>query len=142
MNKYLYYENKLFNKINKKSIKYKCKIQLVDNLSANACVLKYNDQYLIYVSKKLNKKLLSLVILHEFGQIYCKTINTNPKKYNCIIEFLSNFYALCNLLFLFSFFKKLNLIFLVFFSEKKLYKYYFDNIKIGGTLLYEKIFET
>ena len=55
MNKYLYYENKLFNKINKKSIKYKCKIQLVDNLSANACVLKYNDQYLIYVSKKLNK---------------------------------------------------------------------------------------
>lgn len=140
MNKYLYYENKICKLIEKYNEKYNCAIQLVENLPANACILKYDNKHLIFVSKRLDKKLLPLTILHEFGHIHFKTIRKDPKKYNYFIELLSNIYAINRLFFSFSLGNRIILFFLLFTSEKKLYNYYLKNTKIGGEHLYEQLF--
>ena len=141
MNKYLYYENEVCDLIKKLNEKYRSSIQLVDNLPANACVVNYENKYIIFVSNKLDKKLLPLTILHEFGHIYFNTIRSNPKKHNYFIELLSNLYAINKLLFIFPIYKRIILFLLSIFSEKKLYKYYIKNTCIGGKKLYEQILE-
>ena len=139
MNKYLSYENRIIKKVFSLSEKYKCSFQYVDNIPANACIIHFEDSYIIFISKRLNKKLLPLTILHEFGHIYFKTIKTNPKKYNYFVELLSNIYAINKLLFMFPIMEKIKILLLTFISEKKLYKYYVENTKVEGELLYEKI---
>ena len=140
MNKYLYYENKVCFIIESLSKKYNCSIQIADNTFSNACIISLDNRYIVFVSSKLDKRLLPLTILHEFGHIYYKTIKKNPKKYNYFSETLSNFYAIKKLLFSFPFYKRIILIFLTFFSEKKLYKYFINNTNMGGNVIYEKLF--
>ncbi len=139
MNKYLYYENKIYDKIELLSKKYECSIQFVSNIPANACIINFENRYLIFVSNKLDKRLLPLTILHEFGHIRFKTIRNNPKKYNYFIELLSNLYAINKLIFMFPLPKKIILILLTFFREKSLYNYFIKNTKVGGSKIYEKL---
>ena len=139
MNKYLYYENRIYNKIELLSKKYKCSIQFVNNIPANACIINFENRYLIFASNKLDKRLLPLTILHEFGHIRFKTIRNNPKKYNYFIELLSNLYAINKLIFMFPLSKKIILILLTFFREKSLYNYFINNTKVGGCDIYEKL---
>ena len=130
MNKYIYCKNRITNLINKLEKKYNCSIQYVDNLSANACIIQFENKYIIFVSKNLQKELLPLTLLHEFGHIRFNTIRKNPKMYNYFIELLSNLYALNRLLFIYPIYKRLFLICLAFYSEKKLYNYYIKNTNI------------
>ncbi len=140
MSKYIFWKKKIINKINKLSTKYDCEIQVVSSLQANACVVKIGKKYFIFVSEKIEKKILPLTLFHEFGHIKFNTINTCPQKYNYFNEMLSNLYAFFKLSFQFSFHQKLKLLTLTIFSEKKLYEYFKTNNILGGDYIYEKIF--
>lgn len=139
MNRYISYENRIYEKIKRLMDKYNCSIQFVDKLSANACVIKFDEKYLIFVSNMLDKKILPLSLLHEIGHIHYKTIRDNPKKYNYFIELLSNLYAINRLMFSFPFVKRVKLLILAFYKETNLYNYYVNNTKIGGNIIYGKI---
>ena len=141
MSKSLYYENKIVSKIETLSSKYNCSLQLVDKLQANACIINYDNKFIIFVSEKLERKLLPLTLLHEFGHIYFKTFRHNPKKYNYFIELLSNLYAIRKLSFCFPLHKRIVLRLLSIISEEKLYVYYKKHTQIGGNIIYEQIFK-
>lgn len=139
MNKSISYEKKIVKKIKSITAKYKCDYQLVDNLNANGCILNFENKFIIFISNKLDHKLLPLTILHELGHIHFNTFRSNPKKYNYFIELLSNLYAANRLLFTFNIFKGIKLIILSFISEKKLYSYYINNTIMEGNEIYEQI---
>ena len=141
MNKYLSYENRIINSISHLCQKWECQLQFVPNLPANACIVRYDNRYIIFISDKLDKRLLPLSLFHEFGHIKYNTIKKNPKKNNYFIELISNLYAINRLLFIFPFHSKIMLIFLSFISEKKMYRYFVNKTKVGGKILYEKIFK-
>lgn len=139
MNKFTFWKKRIINKYDKISSKYNCEVQLVSNLPANACIIKLDKKYIIFVSEKLDMQILPLSIFHEFGHIKFNTINSNPQKYNYLNETLANLYAVSKLMFYFKSYQKLILLFFVIFSEKRLYEYFKNNNVLGGEYIYEKI---
>lgn len=140
MNKSLFWKkNKLINKFQNLQKKYKFKIELVDNLTANACIINFDKEFLIFINKNISKNLVPLVILHEIGHIKFKTLSNNPKKYSYLKETTANLYAIYNLLYLFNIKEKLKLVYLTIKSEKELYKFFNKKNYLGGNFIYEHL---
>ena len=137
MNKFIYWRKKILKKITCFLIKYNCDIQFVNNLTANACVIKFEKKYIIFISNKVDKNLYPIIFFHEIGHIIFKTINTDPKKYHYISETISNIYAICQLCFIFKFHQNVKMLFWAIFSERKLYDYFKKVNMVGGDFIYE-----
>lgn len=132
-------KNKIISKLTKMQNKYGFDIQIVDNLSANGCVIKFDTKYIIFINKNIPENILPLVIFHEIGHIKFNTISKNPKKYSYFNETMANFYAIYNLLFMFKLKEKIKIIYFTFKSENKLYHLFKKINTIGGKFLYEEI---
>lgn len=76
--------------------KYNISIDYVEEnqVCANAAIIVYQKKYYIYISKKLEDRLLLLVFFHELAHIRTNTIDDNYIKYNTIKEMIANVYAL------------------------------------------------
>lgn len=138
MNKYLYWKRKkIITKIEYFQNKFNFKIQFVECLNANGCVINYEKKYFLFINKETNVNLLPLIIFHEIGHIKQNTIVNDPKKYIYFNEVKANLFAINNLKCIFNLLTYLELIILAIFSEKRLYKFFLKRNYIGGEFLYE-----
>lgn len=140
MSRSLYWKkNKLISIFIKLKLKYKYKVQKVSGIPANACIIKYDEGYLIFVNEKIPSSIIPLVLLHEIGHIKFKTLNENPQKYSYFKETTANVYAIWHLLWLFEFKQKIKILYLTIVSEKRLYEYFKETNVVKGDFLYEEL---
>ena len=139
MNKSLYWKkNKLISTFAKLQKKYKYKVEKVSGMNANACVIKYDNEYLILINNTTPNSIMPLVVLHEIGHIKFRTLNEKPQKYSYFKETSANLYAVSKLLHIFKFKQKIKILYLTITSEKELYKYFKKNNTVKGDFLYEQ----
>lgn len=110
--------------------RYNVCLELVDNLTANAMVIKLENKYIIFINKNIPIYFIELVLFHEIGHLKFNTISNNPTTIRNVYENISNIYALFKLRKLIPFIKKIKLIYyLLCYSESKMYEFFANECK-------------
>ena len=66
MSKFISWKKIVINEFYKLKNKYNCDVQFISNLHANACIIKLEEKYIIFVSNKLDKRILPLSLFKYY----------------------------------------------------------------------------